>query len=297
MTNTDHTQWHQVAWNGIRFECPSDWEIGKIGRCYLMLETENGPVLEVKWNTVRGRFSHKTQLRRLSSMHTRRLRRTFRLEPLPKLWQNALGDYDTAGFFWQSNTISGKGALIYCPECKTATLIQFFDSGKKNIEPDAEHLLETFRDHFASGVMPWAVFDISAQVPHWFKLDKYRFNAGEYELAFSTKKQYLTLFRWSPAEVLLREHTLDEIAKVRFDPDGKRHLSMASSGSGIADGSLSPATIWSWAKARIQRRLPYTKIRLWREHEKNRILCVRMDGKQPVEQDAFDRMCSNYESI
>ena len=262
-----------------------------------MLETENGPVLEVKWNKVKGRFSHKTQLRRLSSMHSRRLRRTFRLQPLPKLWESALVDYDTAGFFWQSNTISGKGTLIYCPECKTATLIQFFDSGNNDAGPNAGRLLKTFRDHFTSGVIPWAVFDVYAQVPHWFKLDKYRFNAGEYELAFSTKKQHLTLFRWSPAEVLLREHTLDEIAKVRFDPDGKRRLSMASTGNDIIDGGLSPATIWSWTKARLQRRMPYAKIRLWHEQEKNRILCVKMDGKQPVEQDTFDRMCSNYESI
>ena len=297
LNSSDPPNWRQIAWNGISFDCPPDWEIGKIGRRYLMLETGSGPVLEVKWNKVKGRFSHKSQLKRLSAIHARRLRRTFRLEPLPERWKNALADYDTTGFSWQSNTIAGKGALVHCPECKTATLIQFFNRGSGHVGSTVRRLLNSFRDHFKNDVIPLVVFDIYARVPHWFNLDKFRFNAGEYEVAFSTKKQRLTLFRWSPAAVLLREHTLDEIARVRFDPAGKHCLAVVSTGNSIANGSIAPATIWSWLKARLQRQPPYIKIRLWHEEDKNRILCVRVVGKQPVEQEAFDRMCSNYESI
>jgi len=295
--DTVHTRWRRIAWNGICFDCPPDWEIGKIGQRYLLFEAGNGPVLEVKWNPVKGRFSHKSQLKRLSAIHPRRLRKTFRVEPLRDAWAKALADYDTAGFSWHATSVAGRGAIIYCPECKTATLIQFFNSGSDKVDSVPRRLLATFRDHFQNRTVPWAVFDIRAKVPTRFKLDKYRFDAGEFELVFSTKKQRLTMHRWSPAGLLLRNHTLQEIAQVRFNPDGKLALSMTSVRDSFAEGLVAPASLWYLVKARIQRAFPYANIRLWHEEDKNRILCVRLDGKQPLEGGDYNRICRNYESV
>jgi len=47
---TDH--WKEIAWNGVRFKTPAEWEIAQIGPRHLILENEMGPVMEVKWGPV-----------------------------------------------------------------------------------------------------------------------------------------------------------------------------------------------------------------------------------------------------
>ena len=51
--------WMEIAWNGIRFMAPADWQVGTIGKHYLMLEEDSRPVLEFKWGQVKGAFSHR----------------------------------------------------------------------------------------------------------------------------------------------------------------------------------------------------------------------------------------------
>ena len=57
----------QVAWNGIRFKAPRPWQIGRIGTRHLVLEDAGGPVMEVKWGPVKGKFSHAAHLKRLAA--------------------------------------------------------------------------------------------------------------------------------------------------------------------------------------------------------------------------------------
>ncbi len=297
MVDTAHTPWRQIAWNGIRFDCPVDWEIGQIGLQYLMLETEEGPVLELKWNPVRGRFSHKSQLRRLAAFHRRRLRKTLREGPLPAAWAEALEDYHTTGFSWHAESVAGRGAIVYCPQCRNATLIQFFYRDSDRTGSVTRRMLASFLDHSQNRTTLWAVYDIRAEVPAEYKLKSHRFDAGDFELAFSNGKQQMTLHRWSPALILLTTHNLKEIASVRFDLFGKQSLSIEMVETAVAEGSIAPSSIGSLWKNRLQGKPPYRCIRLWHVEEKNRILCVQMEGNQPIDREAFNRICRNYESL
>ena len=58
-------RWKHIAWNGIRFKAPAEWEVGQIDSRHLILEREAEPVMEVKWGSVKGAFSHKAHLKRL----------------------------------------------------------------------------------------------------------------------------------------------------------------------------------------------------------------------------------------
>ena len=153
------------------------------------------------------------------------------------------GVCETAGFSWQSTTVTGRGALVYCPECRTTTLVQFFSSGDPIDDAVPGRLLTSFRDHARDETVPWAVYDICARLPSTFRLGKYRFDAGEFELVFGAKKQRLTLLRWSPAEVLLRNHTLSDILQVRFNSDGNLPLSVSSNRDASVEGVAAPASI------------------------------------------------------
>ena len=49
--------WKKLAWNGIHFNTPDQWEVAQIGTRHLILEDETGPVMEIKWGLVKGTFS------------------------------------------------------------------------------------------------------------------------------------------------------------------------------------------------------------------------------------------------
>ena len=295
LEKTVSTRWRAIAWNGIRFEAPADWEIGKIGLRYLMLETETGPVMEVKWNPVKGKFSPKAHLRRLAAMHHRKLRKTFRKQPLPADWAQALADFDAIGFSWHARSVAGRGAITYCHHCRTAALIQFLSIPSDRTDPDIRKILESFRDHSDRGVVIWSIFDIRAEVPAKFRLKTYRFDAGEYELIFSNKKLQITMHRWSPASILLQQYKLEELIQTRLDLDPKQAPTLKTIKPGVVEGDLRPPSRWALWKYRLQRKPIYRCIRVWHAAEKNRILSVQLAGKSVIDRDLFTLVCNRYE--
>ena len=43
-----------MAWNGISMRVPSQWEVSFLAKSYLQLDDGMGPVLELKWQQVKG---------------------------------------------------------------------------------------------------------------------------------------------------------------------------------------------------------------------------------------------------
>ena len=119
-------RWKETAWNGVRFHTPADWDIAKIGKQYLLFEDEDRPVLEIKWNTIKGTFSHKKHLRRLTALHGKKDAHLLEQWKIPDHWAQALKRYEISGFSWESTNLNGKGTILYCPECGNATFIQFY---------------------------------------------------------------------------------------------------------------------------------------------------------------------------
>ena len=186
-------KWRQVAWNGVRFDTPMDWEIGKIGHRYLLLEAPRGPAMEIKWAPVKGKFKLRTQLKRLAASQGRQLRRGLREEKLPMDWARAIERYDSLGFAWQTDSIGGRGVVLYCPGCRKAVLLQFFEKTGQRPFGQADRVLASFDDHPEGRKTLWSVFDIVAEVPVAYHLKRFRFEAGAYELSFTNRQSQLTL--------------------------------------------------------------------------------------------------------
>jgi len=291
-------KWRQIAWNGVRFDTPMDWEIGKIGYRYLMLETPGGPVMEIKWAPVKGKFKLRTQLKRLAAFQGRQLRRGLREEKLPADWARAVERYDSLGFAWQTDSIGGRGAVLYCHGCRKAVLLQFFETTGQRPFRLADRVLASFDDHTDDRKTFWSVFDIVAEVPETYHLKRFRFEAGAYELFFTNRQSQLTLLRWSPAAVLLKDAGLEGFEQRCLGLSANRSVTFKKRSPltlELEDGP--PSGLFPRWYRRLQRHPHFHCLRLWHEVDKNRILGVRLESRQPVEAGVLDGICKTYATV
>jgi hypothetical protein len=289
--------WTEVAWNGIRFRAPADWQLAQIGACHLVLEDETTPVMEVKWAKVKGNFSHRAHLKRLTSLQKKQVRKTFKAESIPADWESVLKNFEASGFSWQGDTTHGQGVILFCPGCRKATLVQFFQ--QKSIENIrvASQVLDSFRDHRQDGQVLWSAYDIRAIVPETYQLKRHRFEAGKYELDFADGSQHICLHRWALASVLLAEQDLVQLAGTVAGFNKPEPVAGSMNGCATAEWSLVPKADWQRWLGRFKHKASYYWLGLWHLEEKNRILGVRAEGKKPLDTELLDRICAHYESI
>ena len=291
-------KWRQIAWNGVRFDTPMDWEIGKIGHRYLLLETPRGPVMEVKWAPVKGKFKLRTQLKHLVASQGRQLRKSLREEKLPTDWARAIERYDSLGFAWQTNSIGGRGAVLYCPGCRKAVLLQFFETTGQRPFKQADRVLASFDDHTDDRKTFWSVFDIVAEVPANYHLKRFRFEAGSYELSFTNRQSQLTLLRWSPAAVLLKDGGLEGFEQRCLGLSASQSVRFKKRSPLTVELEYgSPSGLFPRLYRRLQRHPLYSSLRLWHEVDKNRILGVRLEDRQPIEARVLDGICKTYATV
>ncbi|MFC1817369.1 hypothetical protein ACFL0M_15885 [Thermodesulfobacteriota bacterium] len=294
-----HTPWEEIAWNGIRFLAPPDWEIGQIGNQYLMLEQASAPILEMKWGHIRGTFSHRTYFQRLAVLQKGQPGNTFSEYTLPGNWEKALGSYEAIGFSWRGETIGGKGLILYCPTCMNATLIQFYQNDNAKTDTIPQHLLATFQDHRPDDQMRWSVFDIRATMPANLKIVRYRFEAGQFELAFASKAHTIFLTRWGPASILLADRNLDRFAESVLHLPATKLVTTLTPGKQAVVEWINPATpnsLTQWL-GRMKIKPSLQRLRLWHLTGKNRILGVRAEGKRPIDLQFFENICAGFESV
>jgi hypothetical protein len=289
--------WKTLAWNGIRCKIPTTWEVGQIGIRHLILEDETGPVMEVKWGPVKGTFSHRTHLKRLAALQSRRSKISVAKWILPPPWEAALKEFEAGGFLWQSPESGGRGAILFCPTCRTATLIQFFVDSSVKREHEFLAVLKSFVDHSRDGWLPWSLFDIRATLPQSFQLERFRFEAGKFELAFSAGRQHIYLHRWAPAAALLAGRDLIGFAGSipEFADGAPRPLTINNCDA--VEWEILPANDWRQKLSRFKINSSCFYYRMWVLEEKNRILGVRADAKHPVDIELLKQICEMYESL
>jgi len=286
-----------VAWNSVHFQCPPGWQVDQIGTRHLRLDNGQGPVMEVKWGPVRGRFSHSGHLKRLAALNSRRTKAAVTPWTLPPAWKSALPAFESSGFQWQSPSAEGQGVSLYCPVCRNASLVQFFRSTPRAAEKEFLSVLKSFRDHSGDERICWSLFDIRASLPQALQLRRFRFDAGRFELEFTDRRQTIHLYRWAPAAALLDRGDLVRFAETVFGLSGSRPQATAIDGQpGIEWRTLPPAGWPQWI-VRLKPRLSFCWSRLWLLEEKNRILGVRAASRHPLDEHQFNRICNDYETV
>ena len=289
--------WKQVAWNGICFKTPQLWEIGRIGPRHLILEEEAGAVLEVKWGSVKGNFSHRAHLKRISASQSGKIKGSIAEWYLPPPWQKALADYDASGFLWQGKNAEGRGAILFCPECRNATLIQFLGESSPEREKVLLAVLKSFRDHRSDGAVRWQVFDLRLKLPAALGLLQYRFETGKYELSFSDGRQRVRFYRWAPAAAILGGRDLIWFCKTIPDFGSGRPEVVMIDGYDAIEGHVSPPDDWRRIISRLKAKPSFFWYRLWHLKDKNRLLGVRAESKRALDFELLNQICTDYESL
>lgn len=286
--------WREIAWNGVRFSTPEPWEVVKIGPRYLLLADEGGPALEIKWERIKGRFSHRTALKRLNSLH----RDTVRESPLPEEWKKILGDFTATGFSWQAETKGARGAILHCSACGNATLIQFFRNFSVLSHETCHRVLASFQDHSPDNRVLWSIFDIRAKIPAEYRLVRYRFEAGRFELHFGSERQQITLYRWGPASALLANGSLFAFAAKTIRIQGSEWRPLTWIGHHAVQWEKSvPGDLWARCRERMMGKPHFQWFRLWHLLHENRILGVGAKGDKTFQSELLDMICTQYESL
>ena len=292
--------WKTVAWNGISMRVPSLWEVSFLAKSYLQLDDGMGPVLELKWQQVKGVFSHQDHLQKLAR-HSRSVTGlSFQQTSLPEEWRQALRHFETQCFEWQGGEIKGKGVVLYCPASQQASLLQFYQ--QRGVDGSEVHLgvLDSFRDRCEQGMLRWSLFGLNALMPKSFELVRYRFEPGHYQLEFKDPQKCVDLNRWGPADLLLRKSDLrhwfekrcKELDWCRVASIREQNYQGRPALHGKNRGSDTPAVrLW----ARISRKLPNVWVRIWHLSSQNQILGVAARGLKSLDEPLLEEICKNYD--
>ena len=290
--------WLESAWNGVRLLTPREWYPREIGANYLLFFHDGGPALELKWEGIAGRFSHHRQLRKLAAGQERRFKKILKIMDMPTEWEETLHAFDAMGFHWRTGGAAGRGVILYCAECKQASMIQFHGPVSSTSADTERFILSSFQDHNDESERLWAMFDLRAHVPRQYFLVRHRFEPGRFTLEFKNKKdksESLRLFRWGAASIHLQHGDLERFARsAGLLPESNRAVKTT-----LSEGRLEWETAWdvipgrgSWR--RIMRRSGHERGRLWHLESKNRILGLHMSSRRQAPSDVFERVMKNY---
>jgi hypothetical protein len=291
------SSFHEIAWNGIRFLAPSNWEIGQIEARRLLLEDLNGPTMEIKWSPIKGKFSHDAHFKRLNAYQTKRLKRSLRKWSPPAEWQSVLTGFEASGFSWEGAAYSGRGLILFCPKCRTASLLQFYLREGQEGEFCAGPLLRSFRDHWGDQWINWSVFGLRVKLPKYFQLLRHRFDAGKFELKFTSRRHKLYLHRWAMASELLRGADLQDMARTMTSHITGSPQCIQLSGKEGLEWSRSPGSDLSRRLCLLRRKPAYVWVRIWQLKQIDRLLGIVVEGKRPIEDLVMDGISSSYDSL
>jgi len=303
MPESDPTMPHSVrdakpfAWAGLALSIPKEWETSQLDHGYALLEYQYRPVLELKTATIRGRFAFQRHLKQLARPNHKRPAPLLELTAWPPAWPVFPATAEVQTFSWQGAHIGGQGLLVYCHHCHRATLIQFFEHGDggRDVIP---RVLASFKDHDIQPAPTLAVYDIQATLPERFTLARFQFDAGCFEVVFGHSRETVTLWRWSPADVIL-ERCAKKLTRV------VQNNSLLPSAVLVEDGRPRDRGMeWQWQPMDYRSRLrhflskhthPGHALRIWHRPDTNRILAVRAEGIETFQ--AFDRICASYGNL
>lgn len=259
---------------------------------YLVFEKDAKPVMEIKWQRVKEKFSAKSHFKRLAGSAGSGKIAVSQWQP-PSSWMSALKGFSVDGFEWQGREDSGRGAILWCPHCRTASLIQFL--GDEDGTGVHSEILASFGDHRDDGLTHWSLFDIRFLISEAFQIRDFAFHPGRYHFTFENGGTSVTLFRWAPAAALLAEQSLIGFAAGALKKNPRDFNNRPFYGRPAVEWKSLRGSLWQRFRPRSEPR--HHAGRIWYVESKNRILGVRVQGKKPLDDNLLSELCSSYEAL
>lgn len=209
-----------LAWNGVSFEAPADWEILSFGKNALMAGLPEKPLFSCRFNHVKGRFNLKKHFARLKKAHQGpSAQRPEPVEP-PASWGGGLSRFDALCFRWGERSAPGLGAILHDPQSAVAAVVHLPEPLAPEI---AARLFATFAAYPFAEPRPFALFDFFAVLPGGYALTRYKLTAGYYRLELAAKGTTLTIERFGPAELALAGRSLEAWSRELWEAMVKKY--------------------------------------------------------------------------
>ena len=235
-----------VGWQGVVAQVPADWSLSAVNGSensgYFRADNAAGLMLEVKWQKVGKQVDlHKKLDEYLNDLRRRARKRRADFEHKIKS-----KDAGMLTFTWRSDR-KAQGRLWHCAESNRVVIAQLSGGPSDDVSGLASVVLPTIEDHTEDGWRTWAMYDLIAEAPPGYSMEKHQLMAGYIQLAFRKGSNRLIIERWGLANVVLKNQALREWFNQRaghdmgqyrssieeVDFDGERGLQVSGRRSGI----------------------------------------------------------------
>lgn len=208
----------RFGWQGITMELPADWEFGGLSgdydSGYVRMDDENMPRMELKWskskekkpdlNKILDAYFKSMRKRLGASADGLKIKRAINLVKDEKFFENR----DVLFYNWKSN-VRANGVIWYCKECKRIVVVQVMGYLKESILSLTLRVLESIRDHPTGHTNLWSAYQLTAEVPRRYHLEKRKLMSGYLMLSFADGSRVLNVERYGLADVTLRDVDLE----------------------------------------------------------------------------------------
>ena len=199
-------------------ELPANWELGGLSgdynNGYIRMDDEDMPRMELKWSKSKEKKPDlqkildayfKSMKKRLGAAASGlKIKRGISLIKDESFSENR----DVVFYNWKSN-VRANGAVWHCKECKRIVVVQVMGHLKETILPLTLRILESVSDHPAGHTNLWSAYQLSAEVPRRYHLEKQKFMSGYLMFSFADGSRVLTIERFGLADVTLRDTDLE----------------------------------------------------------------------------------------
>ncbi|NDV23502.1 hypothetical protein [Desulfovibrio sp. JC022] len=292
-----------IAWDGISFDVPSDFEVSGIDKRFLQLDNGEHPCIELRWYDAGRTYKEKTYFRQLAKKIESSSGLKIESTVLPASWKAPLKKYNTTAFYWQSDLATGRGVMFYCKNAAKVMLVQFIGKCDNQIDNAAVTLFSSLKFNTPDEDQLWHIYDMKATLPATMALESFEFKPGRFNICLADQTEMIDLYRFSPADVILKDCTLREFSKELFKDEIKKlGLSIAEleydKGSTCMYGQVkSPSTAKLALSKFNPKRRPYGQIEIRYTRESNRILAVMVKSRQQIPEDRAKNIFKKYEII
>jgi len=195
-------------------ELPSTWELsalsGDYDNGYIRMDDENSPRMELKWSKSKEK---KPDLQKILDEYFKGMRKRLgqsadglKIKRNIELIKNEefFKDRDVVFYNWKTE-VRANGAIWYCRECKRIVVIQIMGYIKEAMLTDTIRIIESVHDHPEGQVNLWSAYQLSAEVPRRYQLDKRKLMSGYLMFSFVDGSRTLSVERFGLADVILRD--------------------------------------------------------------------------------------------
>jgi len=278
-----------VSWNSITLTVPSSWQAIVSDSCHLIFEHKFEAVFEIKWKEVDPHdFSSlsKSSIDQWQKLSGHPLKKCTLQTKNYELFEQ----FDVSAY--TSMKDSPQVIFLCNHQHRMFVMLQFLAPYGKNHPLDSIYKINCLPKTNNSQL--WAIQDFRFMIPGKYQYTGHTIKAGLTVIHFSYKKWVAHICRVASASIRLNQNTASEILSSLIGPDVSGVAEM------ISDTKVrysSTPSVLRQILLRLQKKKPFVEATLRHDPINDRLLCVILEGTQPIDLQEFGLIEEEYEIL